>query len=84
MYRINWSQKAKKQFQKIDRHQRSAISDAIDTLQDLPNAKNVLPLTNHDFDYRLRVGNYRVLFNADSVVKIIEIQRIRKRDENTY
>ena len=38
----------------------------------------------HRFDYRLRVGRYRVLFNYADVVKIIEIQEVKKRDERTY
>lgn len=84
MYLVNWSEKAQKQFNRIDRRDRETIFDAVDTLQDLPNAKNVLPLTNHQYGYRLRVGNYRVLFDADSVVMIVEIQQVKKRDENTY
>lgn len=84
MYLVNWSKKAQKQFNRIDRRDREMIFDAVDTLQDLPNAKNVLPLTNHQYGYRLRVGNYRVLFDADSVVMIVEIQQVEKRDENTY
>lgn len=32
----------------------------------------------------MRVGNYRVLFDADAAVRIIEIQQVRKRDEQTY
>ena len=34
--------------------------------------------------YRLRVGNYRVLFDAETEVRIIEIQEVKKRDSNTY
>ncbi|TAL78806.1 MAG: type II toxin-antitoxin system RelE/ParE family toxin [Burkholderiaceae bacterium] len=84
MYNINWSTKSRKQFKRIDRHDRLEILDAVDTLQDLPNAKNVLALTKHKYDYRLRVGNYRILFDADSEVKIVAIQEVKRRDGNTY
>lgn len=84
MYNINWSTKARKQLKRIDRHDQLEILVAVDTLQDLPNAKNVLALTNHKYDYRLRVGNYRILFDADSEVKIIDIQEVKRRDGNTY
>src|SRR5690606_21594620 len=84
VYDINWSKKAQKDLSKIDRRDKEAIIDAVDTLQDLPTAKNVRHLTNHDYGYRLRVGHYRVLFDADDIVMIVEIQRVKKRDENTY
>ncbi|MFP3335783.1 type II toxin-antitoxin system RelE/ParE family toxin, partial [Pseudomonas sp. SIMBA_064] len=39
---------------------------------------------NHEYGYRLRVGNYRVLFNWDGVIRVVEIEEVRKRDERTY
>ena len=58
----------------------------MDQLSDFPNCKqlDISELKNHRFDYRLRVGRYRVLFNYADVVKIIEIQEVKKRDERTY
>lgn len=32
----------------------------------------------------MRIGNYRVLFDAEAEVRIIEIQQVKKRDEQTY
>ena len=40
-------------------------------------------LVGHEYGYRLRVGRYRVLFDFDSVVKIVSIEEVRKRDERT-
>jgi len=84
VYHINWSNKAKRQLGKIDRQHQCAIIDAVDALEDFPNAKNVIALTNHEHGYRMRVGNYRVLFDADTAVRIIEVQQVKKRDEHTY
>lgn len=36
------------------------------------------------YQYRLRVGQFRVLFNYDGDVKIVSIEEIKRRDENTY
>ena len=42
-------------------------------------------LANHEYEYRLRVGNYRVLFNViDGQTRIVMIEEVRKRDERTY
>jgi len=53
-------------------------------LVDLSAARNVKALTNHEFGYRLRVGNYRVFFEFDGAVRIVSIEEVRKRDECTY
>jgi mRNA-degrading endonuclease RelE of RelBE toxin-antitoxin system len=51
---------------------------------DLSKARNVKALTNHEYGYRLRVGNYRVFFDFDGAVRIVSIEEVRKRDERTY
>ena len=52
---------------------------------DLMSARNVVKLSNHDYGYRLRVGDYRVLFDViDDAVCIVLIEEVRKRDERTY
>lgn len=84
MFKINWNKKAVKQLAKVDGQDRSRIATAVTALADLPNAQNVKALTNHEYGYRLRVGNYRVLFDADTVIRIVEIQEVKKRDGNTY
>jgi mRNA-degrading endonuclease RelE of RelBE toxin-antitoxin system len=44
---------------------------------------NVKALAHHQYGYRLRVGNYRILFDWDGGVKIVSIKEVRKRDEHT-
>jgi mRNA-degrading endonuclease RelE of RelBE toxin-antitoxin system len=51
---------------------------------DLATARNVKTLTNHEYGYRLRVGNYRVFFEFDGAVSIVSIEEVKKRDERTY
>lgn len=85
MYNIRWQRKARKQVAKIShKNTRIDIEEAINTLSDLPTAKHVKALSNHQYGYRLRVGNYRVLFDADTEIRIIDIQEVKKRDDNTY
>jgi mRNA-degrading endonuclease RelE of RelBE toxin-antitoxin system len=82
---INWQPKALRQLRKIDAHAGKQIREAASTeLVDLSAARNVKALTNHDYGYRLRVGNYRVFFDFDGAVRIVSIQEVRKRDERTY
>jgi len=84
MYTINWSTKAKKQLRKINQQEQGTIIDAVDELAHFPKTRNVVALTRHEYGYRMRIGNYRVLFDADNKIKIIAIQQVKKRDDQTY
>ena len=85
MATIEWKRKAVKQLLKLDKNVQPNITGAVDALADYHNARNVKALSNHQYDYRLRVGNYRVLFDVvNDVVEIVLIQEVKKRDENTY
>lgn len=85
MNSISWQPKALRQLRKIDAHAGKQIRAAVSTeLLDLSKARNVKALTNHEYGYRLRVGNYRVFFEHDGAVRIVSIEEVRKRDERTY
>lgn len=86
MYSIDWTKTAIKQLRKIQpEKQRKAILVAVQGLDSCPtNAANVKALKGHEVGYRLRVGNYRVLFDLDDGVRVITIQEVKKRDERTY
>lgn len=85
MNTINWQTKALKQMRKIPANFGKAIRTAVDSeLVDLSTARNVKALTNHQYGYRLRVGNYRVFFEYDGAIRIVTIEEVKKRDEQTY
>lgn len=67
-----------------DQGDREAVYDAVEGLANWPDCRNVKPLANHEYGYRLRVGRYRVLFDVRDGIRIIEIREVRKRDERTY
>jgi mRNA interferase RelE/StbE len=76
--------KSLKQLRKIDRQDNAKIRRAVNELMAMPHCLNGKALTNHAYGYRLRVGRYRVLFDWQDIVKIVEIQEVRRRDEHTY
>ena len=85
MNAINWQPKALRQLRKVDAHAGKQIRAAVSTeLLDLSKARNVKALTNHEYGYRLRVGNYPVFFDFGGAVRIVSIEEVRKRDERTY
>lgn len=85
MNTITWTMKATRQLLKIQQPIRDAITTAVEVeLIDLRAARNIKALKNADCDYRLRVGNYRVLFNYDGAIRIVTIEEVKKRDDRTY
>lgn len=86
MNEIIWHNRARKQMKRIPNHYREAILDSVDRLATFPECErlDITELKKHHYDYCLRVGRYRVLFNHDNGIKIIEIQEVKKRDERTY
>jgi mRNA interferase RelE/StbE len=84
MNKVHWTRKATKQLLKVAKPDQSRIYDAAQALAHMPNVQNLKSLTRHQFGYRLRVGRYRVLFDWDGSVKIVNIEEVSKRDEHTY
>lgn len=84
MITIEWKHKATRQFLKLPQAQQVQVADGVDALYDFPNVKNVKALKNHKYQYRLRIGRFRVLFNFQKVIEIISIEEVKKRDDNTY
>lgn len=82
MNKIIYQPKAIKQLRKIPANK--AIREKINELSNMPNCVNIKKLANHQYDYRLRVGNYRVMFNYDGVISIVSIEEVKKRDGRTY
>ena len=77
-YEIEIRRRAEKDLASISKSDAQKIADAIYSLEN-GLMGNIKKLTNHSPEYRLRVGDWRVLFEV-SKDKII-IYRIRHRKE---
>jgi mRNA-degrading endonuclease RelE of RelBE toxin-antitoxin system len=84
MMKILWEKKALRQMQKFSMPVREVIIEAVKTLITWPDCRNVKSLVNHEYEYRLRVGRYRVFFDIEDALKILKIEEVKKRDESTY
>lgn len=87
-YKVVWTRKALKQLDKIQAEYRTKIRKATRKLDNSATWGNVKKLTKHEYDYQLRAGNYRILFNAtnDREIEIneVSIEEVKKRDNRTY
>ena len=85
MYRIAYTTTARKQPKKIQQQDALRITKTINIkLVDPFNASNVTTLTAHKYEYRLKVGNYRVFYNVDKVTIITSIEEVHHRQSKTY
>ncbi len=84
MNQLNYARKAIKQLAKLHPNDNVSVRTACRDLVNMPHCANIKSLTNHEYQYRLRVGNYRVFFNFEGTVHIVSIEEVKKRDERTY
>ena len=77
-YSITISKQARKQLRDIPRKDRLRISGAVELLGENPIPPKALKLTNRD-GYRLRVGDYRIIYIFNSNRLIILIINIAHR-----
>jgi len=81
MYEILFSDKAKKQFKKLERNIQRRIASSLERIRIRPESY-VTKLVG-DLGYKLRVGNYRIIMDIDRKKIIILILKIGRR-KNIY
>ncbi|MEZ4510676.1 MAG: type II toxin-antitoxin system RelE/ParE family toxin [Chloroflexota bacterium] len=79
-YDIEFTDTAIKNLRKYPRDDQKHILSQIENLARDPNAMpNVKRLVSFDISYRLSVGNYRVLFDRDDIIRVIDVIDILPR-----
>jgi mRNA interferase RelE/StbE len=68
---IRIDDKALKDLLKVHKTEVKKILSKIESLEKFPQVPNLKKLTNFEPPYRLRVGNYRVLFDVDGDSKCL-------------
>lgn len=76
-YKIEFEKAAQKFLDKQDKKQRLRLYKAI---YKLPEGQDIKKLKGHDL-YRLRVGDYRVLYTIDNGIRLINIENINNRGQ---
>lgn len=80
-YTIAWLKSADKQLGKIPKHDRLKIINHIDDINKNPEALDLKKLQGHQDLYRLRVGDYRIIFQLNKTKKLIIISYVGHRRE---
>lgn len=78
-YQIKFKSSAVKELKNLPYQIQKRINITIQELQENPRPSGVVKLTQDDKLYRVRVGNYRIVFKIDDTDRVIKITRIRHR-----
>jgi len=82
MYRILYSEKVLKELNELENQIYLKTRDKILSLEQEPMPVGSIKLTNQA-GYRIRVGNYRILYEIDDKLKIVNLLKIGHR-KNIY
>ena len=81
MYRVRTSPDADKQLAKLDGSVRVRVAQKIDQLAENPRPQGCKKLKGDDNLWRVRVGDYRIVFSIHDDVLLVLIIRIAHRRE---
>jgi mRNA interferase RelE/StbE len=79
-YNLVFKASAAKEFRDLPAEIKRRIETALDTLRENPRSVGVVKLQNEDI-YRIRVGDYRVVYQINDSAKLIVVTRVRHRRE---
>ena len=81
LYKINWKSSSEHDLRKIDKQYIPRILDAIESLADNPFPSQSKKLKDSESGFRLRIGDYRIIYQVDSEKKEIIIYHLRHRKD---
>lgn len=80
-YVVNFRRSAEKDLRKLDTTVRRRVLRAIDTLVKKPRPPGCRKLVGGEDAFRIRIGDYRVIYTVDDAVFIVAIESVRHRRE---
>jgi mRNA interferase RelE/StbE len=80
-YQIEWKRSALRELKRLDRQVVPRIVVAVDALSAQPLPAGVSKLQGSQRTYRIRVGNYRVIYELYESKLVIEVIRVRHRKD---
>ena len=80
-FRIEWKKSTRKDLRKLPPATVNKIVEAVENLGGNPFPHGVEKLSGSEHAYRIRLGDYRVVYEVVAELKLVEIQRVRHRKD---
>jgi mRNA interferase RelE/StbE len=81
MYRVLLERAAERSLRQLSAKLHDRLIAAIQALAKNPRPTGCLKLAGTDNDWRIRVGEYRIIYEIADDIKIVRVNRIRHRRE---
>jgi len=81
MYRVFLERVAEKDLKQLSARLHNRVIAAIQALAKNPRPAGCRKLTGADNDWRIRVGDYRVIYEIADAVRVVRVNRVRHRRE---
>ena len=80
-FRIEWKKSTRKDLRKLPAGTVERIVEAVENLAGNPFPHGVEKLSGSEYAYRIRLGDYRIVYEVVTESKLVEIQRVRHRKD---
>jgi mRNA interferase RelE/StbE len=80
-YEVKLAHRAARSLASLERREQLRIRAALDLLADNPRPPNCVAMQGEDSVYRVRVGNYRIVYEVLDSVLLVHVVRIGHRRE---
>ena len=81
MYRVVVERSAEKDLRKLQLDVRFRVADALRSLANDPRPVGSRKLAGTKHDWRVRVGDYRIIYEIADAIRVVRIYRVRHRRE---
>ena len=80
-FKIQWRNSTKKDLRSLPRQEVARVVSAVADLANDPQSHGSQKLSGSERTYRVRVGDYRVIYEVFADSGVVEIQRVRHRKD---
>ena len=80
-YQVEYSRSARKELERLPAAVVERIASAVRALKQNPRPRGCLKLQGEEAAYRIRVGDYRVVYEVNDEIRIVLVARVRHRKD---
>jgi mRNA interferase RelE/StbE len=80
-YQVKFKSSAAKEFRKLPSGIKERIRQAVNQLTENPRPSGVVKLKGEDRLFRIRIGEYRIVYEIDDSAKLVRVTRVRHRQD---
>ena len=78
-YRVLLSKRARREINSLERKEQQRVRAALDLLADNPRPPRCVALSGYKSTYRVRVGDYRIVYEVRDTELLVHVINIRHR-----